>query len=286
MALRLAINGLGRVSSQLIRVVDQGGFSDLFEIVAIHDSAGPEGIVRALRNDAVYGPFPREMSLEGDTLTIGEQSIVLSSQSEARNTTWGKSDIPLVIVDGSAAMDASSLDQHLKKGAKKVILPAASALANINLGIGVNEASYDPEAHEIVASAAGAASAIAMFYQLARWRGQGSMRQCDRAGASQWVATDDRYARGPRWGRCDRAAGGRIWPCLRTARRQAQQPFERDGFETPAIAVGSISFGVWLEQRVSNESLRELVQSAAQGDELVGLIGTQDGVTASSDAAA
>jgi glyceraldehyde 3-phosphate dehydrogenase len=47
--------------------------------------------------------------------------------------------------------------------------------------------------------------------------------------------------------------------------------------------VGSISFGVWLEQRVSVESLRELVETAAQGDELVGLIGTQDGVTSSAD---
>ena len=104
--------------------------------------------------------------LDGETITIGEQVIALSSQAEARNTSWGKSDIPLVIVDGSAANDASSLDQHLKKGAKKVILPTASAAAHINLGIGINESSYDPEDHEIIASAAGAPSAISMLYQL------------------------------------------------------------------------------------------------------------------------
>ena len=54
-------------------------------------------------------------------------------------------------------------------------------------------------------------------------------------------------------------------------------------FATCAAAVGSVSFGVWLEQRVSEESLRELVQSASEGEDLVGLIGAQDGITASSD---
>ncbi len=283
MALRLAINGLGRISSQLIRVVDQGGFSDLFEIVAIHDSAGPEGIVRALRYDAVYGPFPREMTLEVETLTIGEQSIALSSQAEARNTTWGKTDIPLVIVDGSAARDASSLDQHLKKGAKKVILPAASALANINLGIGINESSYDPEAHEIVASASGAASAVAMFFQLvdgaAKVRCGSATVLAPASGVRSMI--DMPAARG---------GGGAIVPLADDSGPLFEQLVgklsNRLGvtmFETPTVAVGSISYGVWLEQRVSEESLRELVQSAAQGDDLVGLLGTQDGVTASSD---
>ncbi len=283
MALRLAINGLGRISSQLIRVVDQGGFSDLFEIVAIHDSAGPEGIVRTLRNDAVYGPFPREMTLEGEILTIGEQSIALSSQAEARNTTWGKTDIPLVIVDGSAARDASSLDQHLKKGAKKVILPAASALASINLGIGINESSYDPEAHEIVASAAGESSAIAMLFQLVE--GAAKVR-CGSATVLAPVSGVRSMIDMP----AVRGGAGAILPLADNSDPVYEQLIGKlsnrlnvTAFETPALGVGSISFGIWLEQRVSEESLRELVQTAAQGDDLIGLIGTQDGVTASSD---
>jgi len=282
-ALRLAINGLGRISSQLVRVVDQGGFSDLFEIAAIHDPAGPEGIVRALRKDAVYGSFPREMDLEGDILTIGEQSIELSSQAEARNSTWGKADIPLVIVDGSAARDASALDQHLKKGAKKVILPAASSLASINLGIGINERSYDPEAHEIVASAGGAPSAIAMLYQLvdgmAKVRVGGATILAPAGGMRPML--DGPSARG---------GAGSILPVVDDDSLVYEQLIGKlnnrlsvTTFETPAIAVGSISIGVWLEQRASEDSLRELVDSAAQGDELLGLIGVQDGVTSSSD---
>jgi glyceraldehyde 3-phosphate dehydrogenase len=53
--------------------------------------------------------------------------------------------------------------------------------------------------------------------------------------------------------------------------------------ETATAAVGSISFGVWLEQKVTPESLREAVKSAEEGDELIGLIATRDGVSASSD---
>lgn len=283
MAIRLAIHGLGRVTSQLVRVVDQGGFSDLFEIVAIHDAAGPEGIARALRSDAIYGPFPREIALEDETLTIGEQSIALSSQAEARNTTWGKSDIPLVIVDGSAARDASALDQHLKKGAKKVILPSASLLANVNIAIGVNEASYDPEAHEIIASAAGAPGAIGMLYQLvdsaAKVRvgnatvlapASGGRPLLDgpasRGGSGALVPNEDDYV-----------------PVLDQLVGKLHNRLSVNAFETPALAVGSVSFGVWLEQKISDESLRELVTNAAQGDDLAGLIGSYDGVTSSSD---
>ncbi len=283
MAIRLAINGLGRVTSQLVRVVDQGGFSDLFEIAEIHDSAGPEGIARALRNDAVYGPFPREMEFDGTSLTIGEQSIELSSQADARHSSWGKSDIALVIVDGSAAQDASALEQHLKKGAKKVILPAASSLANINLGIGINEERYDPEAHEIVASAAGAPSAIAMLYQLidsaAKVRVGCATVLAPASGMRPMVDTP-----------AARGGSGELVPLLVDSLPVYEQLIGKlsnrlsvNTLETPAFAVGAISFGIWLEQRTSEESLRELIQSASQSEDLIGLIGTQDAVTASSD---
>ncbi len=283
MALRLAINGLGRITSQLVRVVDQGGFSDLFEIAEIHDSAGPEGIMRALRNDGIYGPYPRELHLEGETLTFGDQTIVLSAQAEARNSTWGKSDIALVIVDGSAAGDSSALDQHLKKGAKKVVLPSASSLANVNIGIGVNEAGYDPVAHEIVASAGGAPSAISMLYQLidgvAKVRVGCATVLAPAAGSRPVIDTPG--ARG---------GAGAIVPMLDDTNTIYEQLVGKlnnrlsvNTFETPALGVGSISFSVWLEQRASEESLRELVETAAQGDDLVGLIGVQDAVSASTD---
>lgn len=283
MALRLAINGLGRISSQFLRVVDRGGFSDLFEVVAIHDEAGPDGIARALRHDAVYGPFPREFSVEDETLTIGDQSIALSAQAEARNSTWGKMDIPLVIVDGSAARDASALDQHLKKGAKKVILPSASTLANVNIGIGVNEESYDAEAHEIVASAAGALGAIGMFFQLVD--GAAKVRV-----ANATVLAPAGFGRPLLDSPAARGSAGSLAPIkdeyppvLEQLVGKLHNRLSVNTFETPALGVGAISFGVWLEQRVTHESLRELVTNASQGEDLIGLIGSLDGVTASSD---
>ena len=282
MALRLAINGLGRVSAQLVRVVNEGGFSDLFEIAAIHDKAGPEAILRALKHDSVYGPFPGELTLEGETLRIGEQEISLSSNDEGKNATWNKTDIPLVIVDGSAANDAAALDQHLKKGAKKVILPVASPAAGLNLGIGVNESSYDLEQHTIVASAGGAPSAIAMMFQL--FESFGKVR-CGHAavtapasGSRGWL--DSAATRG----------GTALWPTGPGDSAMFEQLMGKlnnrlsvTEVETPAVAVGSIAFGIWLEQRVTEESLREMIATAEGSDELIGLIGAESGVSSSSD---
>jgi glyceraldehyde-3-phosphate dehydrogenase/erythrose-4-phosphate dehydrogenase len=281
-ALRLAINGLGRISAQLVRVVNEGGFSDLFEIAAIHDKSGPEAIVRALKNDAVYGPFPGELALEGETLKIGEQEISLSANDDSKNAPWSKSDIPLVIVDGSAANDANALDQHLKKGAKRVILPAASPLADLNLGIGVNESSYDLEKHNIVASAAGAPSAVAMLVQLMEQFGK---VRCGVAAitapATGWrPLLDSPAARG----------GSAMWPTGPGDGEVYEQLLGKlnnrlsvTEVETSALVVGSMTLGVWLEQRVSEESLRELITTAEGSDELVGLIGAQTGVSSSSD---
>lgn len=282
MTLRLAINGLGRVSAQLVRVVNEGGFSDLFEIGAIHDKAGPEGIVRALKNDTVYGPFPGDLSVEGEILKIGEQEIQLSANDDGKNATWGKTDTALVIVDGPAAADAAALDQHLKKGAKRVLLPAASALADLNLAIGVNEDAYDAEKHSIVASAAGAPSAIAMLFRL--FDDLGKVR-CASAtviapASGMRPMLDAPAARG----------GLGLWPTEPLSRGIAEQLIGKSSnrlsvaeFETPAQAVGAVSFGIWLEQRTTEEALREMVAAAEQSDALIGLIGMQNAVSSGVD---
>jgi glyceraldehyde 3-phosphate dehydrogenase len=189
----------------------------------------------------------------------------------------------LVIVDGSAACDAAAIDQHLKKGAKRVILPAASPLADLNLGIGVNEQSYDPGNHNIIASAGGATAAIAMIYQLL----DGFAKV--RCGSATVVA--------PATGRrplldspAARGGSGSLWPVSPLEDTVYEQLIGKlsnrlsvTEFETPALAVGSIAIGVWLEQRVTEEGLRELISTAESSDELVGLIGTQSGVTSSVD---
>jgi glyceraldehyde 3-phosphate dehydrogenase len=188
-----------------------------------------------------------------------------------------------VIVDGSAARDSPALDQHLKKGAKKVVLPAASSLANINIGIGINEESYDPVAHEIVASAAGAPSAISMLYQLVD--GVAKVR----VGCATVLAPVS-GTRSVNDSPAGRGGAGAIVPLFDDTNPVYEQLIGKlsnrlsvSTFETPALGVGTVSFGVWLEQRASQESLRELVEAAAQSDDLVGLIGVQDAVSASSD---
>jgi glyceraldehyde 3-phosphate dehydrogenase len=281
-ALRLAINGLGRVSAQLVRVVNEGGFSDLFEIVAIHDKAGPEAIVRALRNDAVYGPFPGELVLDGETLKIGEQEIALSANDDSKNAPWNKTDIPLVIVDGSAANDATALDQHLKKGAKRVILPAGSPLADLNLGVGVNESSYDLERHSIIASAGGAPSAIALLFQL--------LEQFGKVRCGMAAVTAPAGGQRPRLDSPAARGGASIWPTgpgdgavYEQLLGKLNNRLSVTEVETPAQGVGSITLGAWLEQRVSDETLREMVTTAEGSDDLVGLIGTESGVSSSSD---
>jgi len=281
-ALRLAINGLGRTSAQLVRVIDEGGFSDLFEIVAIHDKAGPEAIYRALKNDSVYGPFPREMTLDGETLKIGDHEIALSANDDGKNATWGKTDIPLVIVDGTAASDAAALDQHLKKGAKRVFLPTASPLANVNIGIGVNESAYDVENHAIVGSAGGAPAAIAILYRLfddlAKVRCGSATVIAPASGKRQLLDSPS-------------APGGLgLWPASPPDASVYEQLLGKLSnrlsvieVETPAHAVGTVSLGIWLEQRVTEEGLREMVATAEQSDDLIGLIGSATGIAASSD---
>lgn len=283
MALRLAINGLGRTSSQLIRVINEGGFSDLFEIAEIHDAAGPESIVRALRHDSVYGPFPGTLELDGESLKIGEQTIALSSEVDARNASWNKSDIPLVIVDGSARSDAAAFEQHINKGAKRVILPAASPLANFNLGIGVNEGSYDPEAHTIVASAAGPESGIAMMTQLLD---EAAKLRC---GSATLIAPATEK-RGLLDTAAARGGAGALWSVASNTAPIFDQLVGRlsnrlsvTEVESSAQGAGSVVLSFWLEQKVALDELQETLKKAEESEQLVGLFGVVDGISSSLD---
>ncbi|HYI24889.1 MAG TPA: glyceraldehyde 3-phosphate dehydrogenase NAD-binding domain-containing protein, partial [Thermomicrobiales bacterium] len=85
MAFKVAINGFGRIGRQVYKAVDQGGFGDLFEIVAVNDLTENETLAQLLKYDSTYGPYGADISASGDGLTVNGRFVQVLEEMDPAN---------------------------------------------------------------------------------------------------------------------------------------------------------------------------------------------------------
>lgn len=161
MPIRVAIDGFSGVSRQIVAAVLAGGFSDLFEIVAINEPAGSEAVLRRLRFDTNYGRFPAVVGDKDGSITIDERDILVSSTEIPDALDWAANSVDLVIVDGSRKALNEVTAIHIERGAKKVVVAGAPGEGGRTIVFGLNEGSYDPDAHHIVGTGTARLNALA-----------------------------------------------------------------------------------------------------------------------------
>ena len=97
MAVRVGINGFGRIGRQVLRAYFESGYSDLFEIVAVNDVSNPAASIHLFKYDSTYGPFQRDMATTENSLIIDGKSIQTLSQRDPAKLGWGDLGVDLVI---------------------------------------------------------------------------------------------------------------------------------------------------------------------------------------------
>jgi glyceraldehyde 3-phosphate dehydrogenase (phosphorylating) len=155
MPTRVAINGFGRIGRSFVRSTFERG-ADL-EIVAVNDVADPATLAHLLGHDSVFGPFPGEVTCDGDVMTVDGHQIRILGEHEPTNLPWAELDVDVVVEATGHFRTRADAEQHLSAGATKVILSAPAkgsepADANVVLGVNFHEV-YDPEAHHIITNA-------------------------------------------------------------------------------------------------------------------------------------
>lgn len=150
MALRVAINGFGRIGRSVLRaaVLDKG-----IEFVAINDLTDAKTLAHLLKYDSVHGIFPGEVSVDGDTIVVNGKSIKILAVRNPSELPWKELKVDIVLESTGLFTSKEKASQHLTAGAAKVIISAPATDPDITLVLGVNDKEYDKSKHHIISNA-------------------------------------------------------------------------------------------------------------------------------------
>ncbi len=153
MTVRVAINGFGRTGRCTLRSAHLRG-TDI-DVVAINDVMDIGTLAHLLRHDSVFGPFPAEVTTDGDsTLTVDRREISVFRESDPARLPWGELQVDVVIESSGRFRDRDGASKHLEAGARRVIVSAPAKEPDVTVALGVNfENAYEPERHRIISNA-------------------------------------------------------------------------------------------------------------------------------------
>ena len=150
MAVKVAINGFGRIGRNVLRIACQ---SDNFEIVAINDLTDSETLAHLLKYDSVHGTFTGTVETDGDNLVVDGKKIQVLTQRDPELLPWKALGVDIVIESTGLFRARNDAAKHLSAGAKKVIISAPGKNSDITICMGINEKLYNPEVHDIISNA-------------------------------------------------------------------------------------------------------------------------------------
>jgi glyceraldehyde 3-phosphate dehydrogenase len=164
MAIKVGINGFGRIGRNLFRAAHASGAAGSeLEFVAVNDLADSESLAHLTKYDSILGRFPKEISVTADGFKAGDDEIKVLSERDPANLPWGDLGVDVVIESTGLFTKREDAQKHLDAGAKKVIISAPATDPDVTLVLGVNFDSYDPENHNIISNASCTTNCLAPF---------------------------------------------------------------------------------------------------------------------------
>jgi glyceraldehyde 3-phosphate dehydrogenase (phosphorylating) len=156
MRVRVAINGMGRIGRDLLRIAVErpGALSDTgFEIVAINDLAPPETITHLLRHDSTYGPWARTAQYTPGSLDVDGRTIRVLQESDPEGLPWRELGVDVVVEATGKFRKREAAAAHIRAGAQKVVITAPGTEADATFVMGINQDTYDAMRHDVISNA-------------------------------------------------------------------------------------------------------------------------------------
>lgn len=140
MAIKLGINGFGRIGRLVLRSILERNLTDQIDVVGVNDITDAATLAHLFKYDSVHGPFPGEVRVEGDELVVNGERFRVFSERDPKNLPWGALDCDVVIESTGIFRSREKAALHLEAGAKKVIISApAKGEVDATIVIGVND---------------------------------------------------------------------------------------------------------------------------------------------------
>jgi glyceraldehyde 3-phosphate dehydrogenase len=279
MAIKIGINGLGRIGRQVLKVIKEN-YPDEFDVVAFNDLADLKTMAHLFKYDSNYGKFAGTVEVKEDGLVVDGAFIKALSERDPANLPWGDLGVDIVVESTGFFRTREKAGKHLEAGAKKVIISAPATDPDLTIVLGVNGDEYDSAKHNIVSNAscttnclAPAAKVLHDKYEIKK----GLMTTIHAYTTDQALLdmphSDLRRAR---------TAGLSIIPTTTGAARalalvipDLKGKFDGFAMRVPTSTVSVVDFVAELGKSTTTEEVREDFRAAAAGP-MAGILGVAD----------
>jgi len=150
MAIRLGINGFGRIGRLVFRHALKNPEVD---VVAVNDITDTATLAHLLKYDSVHGVLDVEMKVQDQSIMVGDQTLHVSSQRDPAEIPWKDFQVDVVIESTGKFRQRDDAAKHLDAGAKKVMISAPGKGVDCTIVKGINDQIYDPGKHDIISTA-------------------------------------------------------------------------------------------------------------------------------------
>lgn len=268
MAVRIGINGYGRVAKACLRASFQ---HPGVEVVAVNSVRDPEFLAHSLKYDSVYGPFPAEVEAGEEHLVVDGRKIQILSERDPAKLAWSEAGVEVVLEATGSFNHREKAAAHFEGGAKKVIITAPGKEVELTVVMGVNEGDYDPSSHHVVSNASCTTNCLAVVTKVLH----------EKIGIERALMTtvhsytnDQRLLDGSHDDpRRSRAAGVSMIPTTTGAARSVGQvlpdlqgKINGTAIRVPTFSVSLIDMVAELKRRVKAEEVNEGFAEAAKGE--------------------
>jgi glyceraldehyde 3-phosphate dehydrogenase len=152
MAIRVGINGFGRIGRQVLRAAKQAKIKDI-EFVAVNDLTDTRTLAHLFKYDSVHREYQGEVAAGGDSIIIDGHKIRILAEKDPAKLPWADLKVDIVLESTGRFTDADKAKLHIAGGAKKVIISAPAKGEDITIVMGVNDDKYDAKKHAIISNA-------------------------------------------------------------------------------------------------------------------------------------
>ena len=150
MAIRIGINGFGRIGRNVLRA----SLGDpALEFVAINDLTDAKTLAYLLKYDSVHGTLGVSVEAKGDQIIVDGKPIKVLAVKDPKELPWKELNVDVVIESTGRFTDREGAGKHLSAGAKQVIISAPATDPDVTIVLGVNDSTFDPKTHHIISNA-------------------------------------------------------------------------------------------------------------------------------------
>jgi glyceraldehyde 3-phosphate dehydrogenase len=150
MAIKVGINGFGRIGRNIMRAAMSDSSID---IVAVNDLTDARTLAHLLKYDSILGNLKADIAASGDKITVGRDEFQVLSIKDPAQLPWKSLGVDVVFESTGIFTNRDGAAKHLAAGAKKVVITAPAKGPDLTVVLGVNEDKYDPAKHHIISNA-------------------------------------------------------------------------------------------------------------------------------------